>query len=294
MTHAHRLESPSPSYARTLVLAGNPPVVCNDDAVDWYGLATTYRLRARNPGAVRLHGLELVRRVDAPDITLFAGSVQVGEHVDWVPSGARLLVQDGQTVRRGQQLASWDRDERPVLAIDRGLVRMEGTVQRPKSHGGALVVGREGMRVRLVRRGVELQSEQLSMGAVLKMRPGQACLRGALLAIEPGNFAMLGPPVVAPDPVELALQFQQFPDLDRGERLGYLLKALGDAPERLVQELSPALVEQLQQVAQRTEAFAYLDDNSAKYLGPTAYRARQRSEFRFRRGFSVGRKLWDS
>ena len=54
-----------------------------------------------------------------------------------IPYGARLLVDDGDTVKRGQRLAEWDPYTRPILTEVDGTVALRGPGRRPVGAGDA-------------------------------------------------------------------------------------------------------------------------------------------------------------
>ncbi|GHA12991.1 DNA-directed RNA polymerase subunit beta' [Devosia pacifica] len=123
-----------------------------------------------------------------------------------VAYGAKLLIEDGQDVRRGQRLAEWDPYTRPVLAEVEGSVMFEDlidgasvaettdeatgftkrlvidwrTSQRGEGLRPALAVGRDGQAVKLDRGGEARYL--LSVDAVISVEPGEKVAPGDVLA----------------------------------------------------------------------------------------------------------------
>jgi len=159
----------------------------------------------RNPNVVKVEGNKLV--VMARNVSLAILDADGKERTTHkVTYGSKLLVKEGDTVRRGQRLAEWDPYTRPILAEVDGEVLFEDLVdgtsvaentdeatgftkrvvidwrtnQRGDGLKPALAIARSGAVVK-VDRGGEARY-LLSVDAVLNVEPGQKVSPGDVLA----------------------------------------------------------------------------------------------------------------
>ncbi|MDB5586258.1 MAG: rpoC [Devosia sp.] len=159
----------------------------------------------RNPNVVKVEGNKLV--VMARNVSLAVLDAEGKERsTHKVTYGSKLLVKEGDQVRRGQRLAEWDPYTRPILAEVDGEVQFEDlldgtsvaentdeatgftkrvvidwrTNQRGDGLKPALAIARSGAVVK-VDRGGEARY-LLSVDAVLNVEPGQKVSPGDVLA----------------------------------------------------------------------------------------------------------------
>jgi len=163
------------------------------------------KIAIRNPNVVKVEGGKLV--VMARNVSLAILDSEGKERATHkVTYGSKLLIKEGDEVRRGQRLAEWDPYTRPILAEVEGEVLFEDLVdgasvaentdeatgftkrvvidwrtnQRGEGLKPALAIARSGAVLK-VERGGEARY-LLSVDAVLNVEPGQKVSPGDVLA----------------------------------------------------------------------------------------------------------------